>query len=329
MTENKDIHRGRRVLRNAQDWGRQESTDLQQRMQKHYETNGTQLVGVANATSGSSRPASRTSNKKGPILPSAKSPALSLAPSGRSSDTASVRDSVQSGTSVKRVGGLRPLRSDASNGSSKSDGKQRAPLDGRSMPPPPGVAGRDDRQRPQAPTKGPLRPPSSASSASRSDTPKSSNAPVASGDRRPAVPQGQPADDNGNRRVDRSRNSDGRVNNPQQAPARGRDQQPSRDQARYRDYRARTPVDEIEPVQRRRSDSPQDKISLTRRQDRERVANSRDRDHSDDRRYVGSSASGSSNTSSTRTPANPPKKAGNGMFREASLKFNREPHGSD
>lgn len=35
-----DVKRGRKVLRNAQDWGHDQATDIKDRLQQHYDAHG-------------------------------------------------------------------------------------------------------------------------------------------------------------------------------------------------------------------------------------------------------------------------------------------------
>ncbi|KAJ4421143.1 hypothetical protein N0V82_003907 [Gnomoniopsis sp. IMI 355080] len=226
-----DFKRSYKMLRNAQDWGRKESHDLRERMQRHEDLRAKQAADV-------SKTGSATGDKVGSSAYSSVSDRAAQAPPSRASDTRSRRSDGQASTSSSKSGSKTGYTGTAWLGMKP----QAPPSASKVMPPPPRtssdvVSGRaaDQRGRPaRSPSTTRYPPSSNSASVSGAGTPRSTRAPsVASGN------------------SDRDRYADPRYSRPEQ-------------------YRDRRSDDDIQPVQRRRSDSPQDIPRPPRDLDRDR-----------------------------------------------------------
>lgn len=69
MTRLADFKRTHKISRNAQDWGRQESSDLRDRLQQHYDLHGMVPTGSAAASAVSKSRAASTSSKQSAVNP--------------------------------------------------------------------------------------------------------------------------------------------------------------------------------------------------------------------------------------------------------------------
>ncbi|KAJ4387606.1 hypothetical protein N0V93_008202 [Gnomoniopsis smithogilvyi] len=225
-----DFKQSYKVLRNAQDWGRKESHDLRERLQRHEDARANQA-------------STSTMSKAGPVNGAkASSSAYSSASSGgprvssrRASDAGSRRSDGQASVASSNSAG-RPSMTGYAGTSRLGSNQQVPPSASKTMPPPPrrssdAVSGRVADHRGAARSPSTTRYPPSASSGSRSGagTPKSSKAPS----------------------VDSQQYADPRHSRPDK-------------------YRERRSDDDIQPVQRRRSDSPQDQPRPPRDMDRGR-----------------------------------------------------------
>lgn len=253
-----DFKRSYKILRNVQDWGRKESDDLRERMQRHDSSQAKQA-------SDPSKAGSVTGPKIGSSVYSSGSGGRPRAPQRRASDAGSRRSDGQA-SSISSKSAERPSIT-GYTGTSRLGLKQTVPPSAsKTMPPPVRrstdfVSGRVTDQRSAARSPSTTRYPPSASSGSMSGTPRSSRAPSIGpsysdsrgknrdGDRRPSaagLSTARLVDD-----LDRDRYTDSRYSKPDQ-------------------YRDRRSPDDIQPFQRRRSDSPQDEPRPPRDLDRDR-----------------------------------------------------------
>lgn len=285
-TKYSDFKRGYMVFRNLQEYSHEQSTELRDRLQRHYDIHGV-VTAPQLATPSGSRPSSRatpsvgssasdspTSKRSGSrsaargkdsaVLPGSMGPPP--VPSSRSSSgSASKRNGDMLPATKRTTQGASPSRSNGSgSGLRPSSSASRASAEPRSA-----SRGNSDRQ-PIA------RPSSSRSGSSQPELPKASSASGTSGSRRPdngaRPPQARPVDD--------------------------------RESDRYRGYRDPR-YDGLQPVPRRRSDSPE---SRDRERDKAqpRASAREGKKASDGDRYKSDRSAGSSASSnSTRTTSDP------------------------
>lgn len=244
------------------------------------------------------------------------------APVGRADDAGTRPFDDQASSSSKKSAGRPSLTGYA--GTSRLGSKQQAPPSANKpmLPPPSRSSGassaRATDQRGPAGSPSPSRYPPSANggSASGTGTPRSHRTPsVASSDSDSRAI--------GDRHRDRDRDRDRRpsaVGPPPARPVVGRDSDRYTDPrpSSLNQYRDRRSDGDIEPVQRRRSDSPQDKPRLSRPQDRDRERErerGRDRDQGYSRygdsgrdydRYDRATSVSGSSSASTRLPRDSP-----------------------
>lgn len=138
--------------RNAQDWGRKESTDLRDRLQQHYDCHGIVPAGSARTSAAASKSqAASTSGKQSVVSPSGTKSAP--APSHRSSDAGSKKDDEPRPTSVqKAIPPATPGVASSATGSVRSSGPS-APSRGASTVSNDSPGNRDGTSTPPSPKK--------------------------------------------------------------------------------------------------------------------------------------------------------------------------------
>lgn len=298
------------MLRNAQDWGRQESHDLRSRMQQHEAVQANQAT-----------PGSRTGSLAGSSGHSSGQGGAFRPPQRRASDAGSRRSDGQASSSSTKSAERPSLTGYAGTSRLAASQNKASPPLAKAMLPPPSksssAGGRvaDTRgstrspstslRRPSASSAGSGAPrsPSRSSSAGRVADPRDTRGAIKSpstsryppsassaigpgagvgtpkSSRSPSVSSSVSRDNHGTSEKSRDRDRRPSVVEPlPPRPVNRRDGDRSNDPTRPSitdQYRDRRSDDGIQPVQRRRSDSPQDKPRPPRDLDRGRY---RDRD---------------------------------------------------
>lgn len=296
-------------MRNTQDWGREQSADLRERLRTDFELNGARTSGLS-SVAGSANDSRReaTSRQPGLDYTTDQKSLASQAPSSRSDNAAASK----LGTSAKEFTTPPPGPRSASSLSSNRGGLQPvSPPDRRSRAPPPSSKAEDAQRMP--PPRAPASSRSASSGGSRPGTLKSTTSSEWRQDR--------PTADNANRHLPDDSVPDRVSYQSHQHDKRGPVGGHARDDDRHRSYRDRRPErGAIEPVQRRRSDSPQDRNRPNpgRAQIRDRIGNR------GDNRGGSSNDSGSGSSTAGKVVVPPPPKPKGGIFRNT-----KKPKGQD